>query len=157
MVNCKISALFLARMACYPIWALLLFGQINPAKAAEVVEPQTLPQAQAALGRLEQQIASAQKATANDLKSVKQELALVRSFALDCVQQAAPKIQVLNNELSVLQPRKPVKRRQKRRKEPGSWLRQPSRYLQHSLDSCRICRAGNRAWSSGLRVADSWC
>ncbi len=104
MVNCKISALFLARMACYPIWALLLFGQINPAKAAEVVEPQTLPQAQAALGRLEQQIASAQKATANDLKSVKQELALVRSFALDCVQQAAPKIQVLDNELSVLQP-----------------------------------------------------
>jgi len=39
---------------------LLLFGQINPANAAEVVKPQTLPQAQAALQRLEQQVASAQ-------------------------------------------------------------------------------------------------
>jgi len=82
---------------------------VNPAKAAAAGELQTLPQAQAALERLEQQIASGQKATARDLKSVKQELALVRSFALDCVQQTAPKIQILDNELSVLQPQEPAK------------------------------------------------
>lgn len=109
MVTGKMRALFLCRIVCFQILALLLFGLIHPTNAAEALEPQTLPQAQAILERLEQQIDSAQKATAQELKSFKQELALVRSFALDCVQQAAPKIERLNNELSVLQPQEPGK------------------------------------------------
>jgi len=124
MVNRKMSAMFLVRIACFPILALLLFGQINPAKAAEAVEPQTLPQAQAALARLEQQMDSAQTATARDLKSVKQELALVRSFALDCVQQATPKIQRLDSELSVLQPQEAGKTEAKAAK--GTQVEAPS-------------------------------
>jgi len=109
MVNCKIVAVFPARIVCFPIVALLLLFQIDPARAAEAVEPQTVPQAQAALERIEQQMASARKANARQLKSIKQELALVRSFALDCAQQATPKLQLLDNELSVLQPPEPGK------------------------------------------------
>jgi small-conductance mechanosensitive channel len=109
MATCGMSTVFRVRIKRYLLMAWLLFGLISPVIAAEAVAPQTLPQAQAALTRLEQRMASPQKVAAPELKSIKQELALVRSFALDCVQEATPKIQRLDSELSVLQPQEPDK------------------------------------------------
>jgi small-conductance mechanosensitive channel len=108
MVTCGMSTLFRVRVKRKLLMTWLLFGLVSPVIADEAVAPQTLPQAQAALMRLEQQMASPQKAAAPELKLIKQELALVRSFALDCVQEATPKIQRMDSELSVLQPQEPV-------------------------------------------------
>ena len=108
MVICKASTLFLSRIACSQVWALLLlFGLLIPAQAAEAVKPDALPQAQATLERLEQQLASAQAPTAQELKALKKEIATVRSIAQDCVQQAEPKIEMLGSELAILQPETP--------------------------------------------------
>ena len=108
MVICKASTLFLSRIACSQVWALLLlFGLLIPAQAAEAVKPDALPQAQATLERLEQQLASAQAPTAQELKALKKEIATVRTIAQDCVQQAEPKIEMLGSELAILQPETP--------------------------------------------------
>jgi len=108
MMICKTSSLFLSRLACCRFWALLLLlGLLIPAQAAEVLISDVLPQAQATLKRLEQQIATAQTATAQELKALRKEIATVRSSALDCVQQAEPKIEMLVSELAILQPEKP--------------------------------------------------
>jgi potassium efflux system protein len=104
MAICKASTLFLSRFAC--CWALLLsLGMLIPAQAAEALKPDTLPQAQATLERLEKKFATAQ--TAQELKTIRKEIAMVRSSAQDCVQQAEPKIEILDSELAILQPAKP--------------------------------------------------
>jgi potassium-dependent mechanosensitive channel len=107
MVICKASTLFLFRFACCQVWVLLLLGLLIPAQAAEVVKPDVLPQAQATLERLEKQFATARTATAQELKSLKKEIATVRSSAQDCVKRAEPKIEILDSELAIFQPEKP--------------------------------------------------
>jgi small-conductance mechanosensitive channel len=108
MVMCKASILFLSRFACCQVWALLLLlGLLIPAQAAEALKPDALPRAQATLERLEQQFATARTATAQELKALKKEIATVRSSALDCVQRAEPKIEILDSELAIFQPEKP--------------------------------------------------
>jgi small-conductance mechanosensitive channel len=108
MVICRASTLFLFRLACCQVWTLLLLsGLLIPAQAAEAVKPDALPQAQATLERLEQQLATARTATAQELKALRKEIATVRSSAQDCVQQAKPKIEVLESELAIFQPEKP--------------------------------------------------
>jgi potassium efflux system protein len=108
MVICTASTLFLSRFACCQVWGLLLvLGLLIPAQAAEALKPDTLPQAQATLERLEQQIATARTATAQELKALKKEIATVRSSAQDCVQQAEPKIELLDSQLAILQPEPP--------------------------------------------------
>jgi potassium-dependent mechanosensitive channel len=108
MVICKASTLFLSRFACCQVWALLpLLVLLIPAQAAEAVKPDALPQAQATLERLEKQFASAQTATAQELKTLKKEIATVRSSAQDCVQRAEPMIEILDSELAIFQPQKP--------------------------------------------------
>ena len=108
MLICKASTLFLSRFACWKVWALLLLlVLLVPAQAEEAPKPDVLPQAQATLERLEQQLANARTATAQELKKLKKEIATVRSSAKDCVQQAEPKIEILDSELAILQPAKP--------------------------------------------------
>jgi small-conductance mechanosensitive channel len=108
VVICKASTLFLSRFARCQVWALLpLLGLLIPAQAAEALKPDALPQAQATLERLEQQLANARTATAQELKTFRKEIATVRSTAQDCVQQAEPKIEVLDSELAILQPETP--------------------------------------------------
>jgi len=108
MVICKASTLFLSRFACCQVWVFpLLLGLLIPAQAAEALEPDALPQAQATLERLEKQFATARTATAQELKTLKKEIATVRSSAQDCVQQAEPKIEMLDSELAILQPETP--------------------------------------------------
>jgi len=110
MVICKASALFFSRFACGQVWALLLLVPLLiPAQAAEILKPDVLPlpQARATLERLEDQFATAQTATAQELKTLKKEIATVRSSAQGCVQQAQPKIEVLDSELAIFQPAKP--------------------------------------------------
>ena len=108
MVICKASTLFLSRFVCCQVWALLpLLGLLIPAQAAEAVKPDPLPQAQATLERLEKQFATARTATAQELKTLRKEIATVRSSAQDCLQQAEPKIEILDSELAILQPAKP--------------------------------------------------
>jgi len=108
MVICKASTLFLSRFACCQVWGLLLvLGLPVPAQAAQAPEPDALPQAQATLERLEKQFATARTATAQELKTLKKEIATVRSSAQDCVQRAEPKIEILDSELAIFQPEKP--------------------------------------------------
>jgi potassium efflux system protein len=108
MVICKASTLFLSRFACCQVWGLLLvLGLPVPAQAAQAPEPDALPQAQATLDRLEKQFATARTATAQELKTLKKEIATVRSSAQDCVQRAEPKIEILDSELAIFQPEKP--------------------------------------------------
>ena len=108
MVICKSSTHFLSRFARWQVWALLpLLGLLIPAQAEEALKPDALPQAQATLERLEQQLANARTATAQELKTLRKEIATVRSTAQDCVQQAEPKIEVLDSELAMLQPETP--------------------------------------------------
>ncbi|MFN2207731.1 MAG: hypothetical protein ACK2UT_17555, partial [Candidatus Promineifilaceae bacterium] len=118
MVICKASTLFLSRIACSQVWALLLLGLLIPAQAAEVLKPDALPQAQATLERLEQQLASARATTAQELKAFKKEIAKVRSSALDCVQQAEPEIESLDSQLAILQPAPPKDTQAKTAEEP---------------------------------------
>ena len=107
MVICKASTLFLSRFAWCQVCAMLLLGLLIPAQAAEALKPDALPQAQATLERLEEQFATAQTATAQELKTLKKEIATVHSSALDCVQKAEPKIKKLDSELAIFQPEKP--------------------------------------------------
>ncbi|MGA9573864.1 MAG: mechanosensitive ion channel domain-containing protein [Lysobacterales bacterium] len=87
---------------------LLLLALLIQAQAAQAQRPDALPQAQATLERLEQQIATAQTATAKELKTFKKEITTVRSSALDCVQQGEPKVQSLDSQLAILQPESPT-------------------------------------------------
>jgi potassium efflux system protein len=108
MVICTARSLFLSRFACCQVWALLLLlGLQIPAQAAEALNPDALPQAQATLERLEEQLATARTANAQELKTLRKEVATVRSTAQDCLQQAEPKIEILDSELAILQPEKP--------------------------------------------------
>ena len=119
MAICKASTLFLSRFACCQVWALLLLlGLLVPAQAAQAPEPDVLPQAQATLDRLEKQFATARTATAQELKTLKKEIATVRSSAQDCVQRAEPKIEILDSELAILQPAKPKDKQAKTAQEP---------------------------------------
>ena len=132
MVICKASTLFLSRFACVQVWVLLLlFGLPVPAQAAEALKPDTLPQAQAALERLEQQLASARTATAQELKALKKEIATVRSSAQDCVQQAEPEIASLDSQLAILQPEPPKDTQAKTAEET-----QPAEQPQALLSPC---------------------
>ena len=97
MVIYQASTLFLSRLACRQVWALLMLGLLIPAQAAEAVKPDALPQAQATLERLEKQFATARTATAQELKTLRKEIATVRSSAQDCLQQAEPKIEILDS------------------------------------------------------------
>ncbi|MEJ2393158.1 MAG: OmpH family outer membrane protein, partial [Gammaproteobacteria bacterium] len=106
MMNCRASTLFLSRLAYYQLWTLLLLGLLVPAQAAEALKPDALPQAQATLERLEEQLATARTANAQELKTLRKEVATVRSTAQDCLQQAEPKIEILDSELAILQPAK---------------------------------------------------
>jgi hypothetical protein len=109
MVIGKAGTLFLSRFACVRVWALLLLVPLLiPAQAAEALKRDALPlpQARAALERLENQFGTAQTATAQELNTLKKEIAAVRSSAQDCVQQAQPKIKLLDSELAVFQPAK---------------------------------------------------
>ena len=108
MAICKASTLFLCRFACCQVWALLLLlGLLIPSQAAQALKPDALPQAQATLERLEERLTTAQTATAQELKTLRKEIATVRSSAQDCLQQAEPKIEILDSELAILQPAKP--------------------------------------------------
>jgi len=107
MAICKASTLFFSRFACCQVWVLLLLGLLIPAQAAEALKTDVLPQAQDTLERLEQQLATARTATAQELKSIKKEIATVRSSAQDCVQQAQPEIELLDSQLAILQPEPP--------------------------------------------------
>jgi len=105
MVICKASTLFLSHFTWRQVLALLpLLGLLITAQAAEAVRPDTLPQVQATLERLEKQFATAQEATAQELKTLKNEIAAVRSSAQDCVQRAEPKIEILDSEIAIFQP-----------------------------------------------------
>lgn len=89
-------------------WAvLLLLALLNPARADEELKPEALPQAQATLERLQREIATADTATAWQLKALRKEISAVRSSALDCVQQTEPKVALLDSQLAVLQPQTP--------------------------------------------------
>ncbi len=87
---------FLFRFAFCQVLALLLLVLLSSAQAAEAVNPDTLPQAQAALKQITQQVAGAENASAEHLKALKKEIAAVRSNAQDCVQEAEPKIKALD-------------------------------------------------------------
>ncbi len=109
MVTNIASAQSLSRIICCQVLALLLLGQFIPLAHAEAGlksdPPQmTLAQAQVALKRLEQQIATADTATDQELKALQQEIAMVRSTALDCVKAQQPKIELLDSQIAVLQP-----------------------------------------------------
>ena len=107
MVICKMGISYTLRLVCRPFWALLLLGLVIPAQAEEALKPDAVPQAQASLERLQREIATAQTATAQELKALKQEIATVRSTSLDCIQDAQPKIELLDSQLAILQPPKP--------------------------------------------------
>jgi small-conductance mechanosensitive channel len=105
----KAIAFLIPRFARCPLWAFLcLLGLLIPAHAAESLDPDVLPQAQATLERLDHQFANAQSATEDELKAFRLEIASVRSSALECIKQAEPKIELLDSELAILQPRTPT-------------------------------------------------
>ena len=75
-----------------------------PATADDTLQTETLPEAQAALKQITRQVASAETASAQQLKRLKKEIARVRSSAQDCVEKAQPKIDTLDSQLAILQP-----------------------------------------------------
>ena len=109
MLMCTASNPFCRRFAWRYVWALLLvLGLLVPAQAADAPEADALPQAKAALDRIEKQLASAETATEPELKTLEKEIAKVRSSALDCVQQAEQGAKKLDSELAILRPEKPA-------------------------------------------------
>jgi len=107
MLICKASTLFHSRFTyCQACVLMLLSVLLIPAQAVETLKSDTLPQAQARLERLEQQVTTAQTATAQELKTLKKEIATVRSTAQDCVQRVEPGIKILDSELAIFQPDK---------------------------------------------------
>ena len=69
MLNCTASTFSSRRVLYGQVRALLLMlGLLIPAQAAEALKPDALPQAQATLERLEQQLATAQTETATVLR-----------------------------------------------------------------------------------------
>ena len=108
-MDCKAITSLIQRFACRHLWVFLcLLGSLTPAHSAESLDPDVLPQAQAMLKRLEQQFANTQSATVDEMKAFKQEIASVRSRALDCIKEAEPKIELLDNELAILGPQTPA-------------------------------------------------
>ncbi|MEZ5572809.1 MAG: mechanosensitive ion channel [Halioglobus sp.] len=109
MVTSIASARSLSRMMYCQLLALLLLGLVVPLSHADAAlksdPPQmTLAQAQVALKRLEQQMATADTATEQELKAFQQQIAQVRSAAQDCVQSQEPRIELLDSQLAVLEP-----------------------------------------------------
>ncbi len=109
MVTSIASARSLSRLSRYQVLGLLLLVLLVPlANAEEVLKadppPMTAAQAQVALKRLEKRVATADTATEQELKSLQQEIALVRAAAQDCVQTQEPKIELLDSQIAVLQP-----------------------------------------------------
>jgi small-conductance mechanosensitive channel len=89
------------------VLALLLMGLLVPLASAEEAlksDPPPMTQAQVALKRLEQRVATADTATEQELKALQQEIAMVRTAAQDCVEAQEPKIELLDSQLAVLQP-----------------------------------------------------
>ena len=86
----------------------MLSQLVSLAYAEEALESDsrqmTQVQAQAALQRIEQRVATADTATEHELKALQQEIATVRSAAQDCVQTQEPKIELLDSQLAILQP-----------------------------------------------------
>ncbi len=128
MMICTASILFHTRFACRKFWPWLLMGLLIPAQAAETLKPDALSQAQARLERLEQQFATAQTATAQELKTLKNEIISVRSTAQDCVQGVEPKIETLDSEIAIFQPEKAKGTQAKSAQEtqPEAQLQAPS-------------------------------
>ena len=120
MVICTANTLFLSRFACCQVWALLLvLGLLVPAQAADVPGPDPLPQAQATIDRVEKQLASAETATEPELKTLKKDIATVRSSALACVQQAEQGTEKLDSELAILRPEIPADAKAAKETQPS--------------------------------------
>lgn len=86
---------------------LALLLPLLPAQAAEASEADIIPQAKAALDRIEKQLANAQDATRQELKSYAKELNTIRADAQECVSATDKNITRLGQELAILQPEKP--------------------------------------------------
>lgn len=86
---------------------LALLLPLLPAQAAEASEADIIPQAKAALDRIEKQLANAQDATRQELKSYAKELNTIRADAQECVSATDKHITRLGQELAILQPEKP--------------------------------------------------
>ena len=139
MMICKASTLFLSRFACRHVWVLLLLlGLLLPAQAAEALKPDALPlpKARAALERLEQQFAAAQTATAQELKTLKKDIA---------------------TNLPSSSPQSIKTRRRKRQERPNPQNNRKRRLLPPSPGSCRICRARKIAWKDISTSANCCC
>jgi len=110
MVTNPASVRSLSRLLRRQVWLLPLLVQFIPLADAEV-EPKfdslQMTQAQATLERLEREVANAQTATLEELKSLRKEIAVVRTSAQDCVKETEPQIALLDDELAVLQPETP--------------------------------------------------
>jgi small-conductance mechanosensitive channel len=104
---CAVSISFLSRLLRRQFVSLLLLGLMLPAQADNALKPETLSQAQATLERLQQEIATADTATARKLEALKQEIVALRSSAQDCIQATEPKVALLDTELAVIQPELP--------------------------------------------------
>lgn len=103
----RIGKAFTFRFISCQVWVFLFWALLIPAQAAEMPRPDAVAQAQATLDRLEQQFAADPAPSARELKAIKEENAGVRASALDCIQRAEPRIEILDSELEVLQPAKP--------------------------------------------------
>jgi len=103
VIHKKISSI-VSRFASVQVLALILSGLLSPVQADEAVKSDDLQNAQAELKKITRQVASAGTASAEQLQKFKKEIATVRANAQDCVQEAEPKVEVLDNELAILQP-----------------------------------------------------
>lgn len=101
----KVRGLFSLLMPCYQwcVLALLLLPFV-PAQARNAPATDAVPQAQATLERLRQEVATAQTASARELKSLKSQITAVRSTAQDCTRELAPKLKTVDHELAVFFP-----------------------------------------------------
>ena len=90
----------------YALILLILLESVCPLQADTAATPDTLPAAKAKLAQLQEKFAKIQNspATAQELKKLKREIATIRSAAQDCIRDAEPQLDYLNNELNALQP-----------------------------------------------------
>jgi len=96
------------RFAFRQFLAVMLLTFLSQAQAAEALKPDSLSQTQALLKQIAGQVTGAGTASAEQLKTLKKEIATVRSSAQNCVQEAEPRIEVLDSELAILQPTPPA-------------------------------------------------
>ncbi len=105
MLTSKVRMAISLRMPRVWVWALVVvLAHLIPAQAMGELGPDAVAQAQVKLDVLKQQVSTAQSASARELKSLRSQVAGVRSVAQACTRELAPELKMVDSELAIFFP-----------------------------------------------------